>query len=250
LVKKLLSSIFEKKSKDYKPEHYTIDLHSHLIPGIDDGVKTLDESIQIIQGIKNLGFNKIITTPHIMAHRFLNTKEIILDGCEKLKQELKNRNIDIELIASAEYYFDENFLELIENDDLLYFGKDKYVLFELSYTNKPFGLEQTIFNLLSKGYRPILAHPERYSYFSSNFSKYDKLKQSGVRFQINLNSLIGFYGKKPKAAAKYLSDNGLIDFVGSDIHGEKYLDSFGKAVFAKETHELFEKNSIKNYKLV
>ena len=248
MVKKLFSSFFDKKEKR-KPEYFEVDLHSHLIPGIDDGVKTLEESISIIKGLKDLGFKKIITTPHIMSHRFPNTKEIILDGCEKVKEELSRQNIDIKLEASAEYYFDEHFLELIEKDDLLHFGKEKYVLFELSYTSKPFGLEQTIFNLLSKGYRPILAHPERYSFFNSNFSKYDKLKNSGVRFQINLNSLVGFYGKKPKAAAKYLSDNALVDFVGSDIHSQRYLDSFSKAVFDKQTHELFEKNNIKNYKI-
>lgn len=248
MVKKIFS-IFKKSSKDFKPEYFTTDLHSHLIPGIDDGVKTLDESIEIIKQLKDLGFTKIITTPHIMAHKYKNTREIILNGCQLVKEELKKREIDIELVASAEYYFDENFLELIEKDDLLFFGKDKYVLFELSYTSKPFGLEQTIFNLLSKGYRPILAHPERYSFFSSNFSKYDLLKESGVRFQLNLNSLYGFYGKNTKAAAKYLVENALVDFVGSDIHGERYLDFFSKAIFEKETHELFEKNSIKNYKL-
>ena len=249
MVKKIFSSLFKNSSKKNLPENLSIDLHSHLIPGIDDGVKTLEESIEIISKLKELGFNKIITTPHIMSHRFPNTKEIILNGLEIVRRELKNQNIDIELEAAAEYYFDENFFNLIEKNDLLTFG-DNYILFELSYINKPFGLEQTIFKLLSKGYKPILAHPERYSFFSSDFSKYDKLKNTGVRFQLNLNSTVGFYGKKPKKAAKYLVDNGLVDFVGSDIHSKRYLDSFSKAVYTKETHELFEKNKIKNYKLI
>lgn len=229
------------------PDGLSVDIHSHLIPGIDDGVKTLNESIEIISSLKEQGFKKLITTPHIMWHRFPNTKEIILNGCKIVNEELKRQNIDIEVIASAEYFFDENFLELIEKESLMPFGKKKYILFELAYTSKPFGLEQTIFNLLSKGYRPVLAHPERYSFFNSNFETYDKLKQSGIRFQININSLVGFYGKKPKAAAKYLSKKGLVDFVGSDIHSMKYCDSFNKAIYTKQVKELFENNRIMNH---
>ncbi|PLY04747.1 MAG: capsular biosynthesis protein [Arcobacter sp.] len=246
----MFSKLFKSLNKtDFNISEYcTTDLHSHLIPGIDDGVKTLDESIEIISSMKELGFKKLITTPHIMYHRFRNTKEIILDGCKKVKEELQNRNIDIEVQASAEYYFDENFLELIEKDELLPFG-DNYILFEMSYTSRPFGLEQTVFNLLSKGYKPVLAHPERYSFLNSSLEKFDKLKDSGLRFQLNLNSLIGFYGKNPRIAAKYLSEKGLVDFVGSDIHSMKYFDSYKKAVCTKQIKELFENNKIKNHKI-
>ena len=247
MFKKILSSL-KSPNIGALPMNYNTDLHSHLIPGIDDGVKTLEESIEIISKMKNIGFNKIITTPHIMSHRYKNTKENILSGCEKVKKELKKQNIDIELEVAAEYYFDEHFLDLIEKDDLLIIG-DAYVLFELSYTSKPFGLEQTIFNMLSKGYKPILAHPERYTFLYSNLGKYDKLKDSGVRFQININSLVGFYGKKPKKAAEYLVKNGLVDFLGSDIHAMKYFDSFSKAVYSNKIHEIFESNKIKNQNL-
>lgn len=224
---------------------YTIDLHSHLIPGIDDGVSSLEESIEIISGMKELGFTKLITTPHIMHHRFPNTKEIILSGFKRVKKELEYRKIDIVLEAAAEYYFDEYFLNYIENKSLLTFS-DNFVLFEMSYTSKPFGLEQTIFNLLSKEYKPILAHPERYSFLYSDMSKYDKLKNSGVYFQINLNSLLGFYGKKPKQAANYLVDNGMVDFIGSDTHSMKYLQSFEKGIKSDLVERIFENNRIKN----
>jgi len=244
MLKKLFSGL-SKKSDNSILEYYTTDLHSHLIPGIDDGVQTLEESIDIISSLKELGFKKLITTPHIMAHRFPNTKEIILNGLQKVNEELQKQNIDIEIEAAAEYYYDENFFNLIEKEDLLSFGKN-YVLFELSYTQKPLGLEQTIFNLLSKGYKPILAHPERYSYLYSNPEKYEKIKNTGVRFQINLNSLIGFYGKKPQKAAQYLLENKMIDFVGSDTHSMRYYDSFKEAVYSKLAHEVFEKNKIKN----
>lgn len=241
-------SFFKKSNKKLSnsiTDYYSTDLHSHLIPGIDDGVKTLEESISIIKRLQSLGYKKLITTPHIMAHRFPNTKEIILNGLEIVKQELKNQNIDIELEAAAEYYYDENFLNLIEKEDLMTFG-DNYVLFELSYTQKPFGIEQTVFNLLTKGYKPILAHPERYSYYHENLQKLHKLKDAGLRLQLNLNSLVGFYGKKPKKTGQYLVDNALIDFIGSDTHGMNYVDSFSEAIYTENAHDIFEKNRIKN----
>lgn len=244
----MFSKLFGIKSNTDFDLQYTTDLHSHLIPGIDDGVKTLEESIEIISKMKDLGFKKIITTPHIMSHRFPNTKEIILSKAKKVRKELKKRNIDIDFKAAAEYYFDEYFLEQIEKNDLLTFN-DNYILFELSYTLKPLGLEPTIQNLIERGYKPILAHPERYSFLYSDYSKYDKLKSTGVKFQINLNSLIGFYGRNPKKAAKYLVDNAFVDFVGSDIHAMNYFDSFKKAIMSSETSDTFKKNNILNIDL-
>lgn len=248
----MFKNLFSRKSKRVSDksilEYYQTDLHSHLIPGIDDGSQSMSESIEIIKSLKDLGFKKIITTPHIMAHRFPNTKESIKEGLKKLKKELENQDIDIKIKAAAEYYYDENFFELIDKDDLLTFG-DNYVLFELSYTHKPFGIEQTIFNLLSKGYKPVLAHPERYSYYHENLEKFEKLKNTGLRFQLNLNSLVGFYGKKPQKTAQYLVDNGFIDFIGSDTHAMNYVDSFKEAIYTKVAHEIFKKNRIKNYAL-
>lgn len=243
----MFSKLFSKiKSKKHKlSECYTTDIHSHLIPSIDDGVKTLDESISIIKEMHSLGFKRIITTPHIMNHRFPNTKETITSGYEKVKKELIKRDIDIRLEMAAEYYYDEHFIELVRKKDLLTFG-DNYVLFEFSYTTKPFRIEQTVYELLSLGYKPVLAHPERYSYYSSDYKKYDSLKDLGLLFQINLNSLNSFYGKKPKKAAEYLVDNNLVDFVGSDIHAMKYFDSLKKFTQTSKLKEVFQKNQIKN----
>lgn len=237
-----------KKTQHTLPEFYTTDLHSHLIPGIDDGVKTLEESISIIKELKDLGFKKIITTPHIMSHRFLNDKEIILSGLETVREEVVKQNIDIKISATAEYYFDEHFIELIRNKDLLTFGEN-YVLFELSYTTTPLGLEQIVFELLNAGYKPVLAHPERYTFYSSTPEKYHTLKDLGLLFQLNLNSLNQFYGKKPKQAAKYLVDNSLIDFIGSDIHAMKYFDSFKEYIQKVGLDEIFQKNQIRNYSI-
>lgn len=243
----MFSKLLDKfKKKDFNLENfYTTDLHSHLIPAIDDGVKTLDESIEIIKNMKELGYKKIITTPHIMSHRFPNKKKTILSGYELVKEELLRQNIDIQLEVAAEYYYDESFLEKIRKKSLLTIG-DNYVLFELSYTTRPFGLEQVAYELLENGYKPILAHPERYTYYSNSLESYDSLKDMGLLFQINLNSLNSFYGKKPKIAAQYLVNNSLVDFVGSDIHSMKYFNSFKSFINSGKLSEVFEKNQIKN----
>ena len=243
----MFSKLFKNftKKKFNLEDFYTTDLHSHLIPAIDDGVKSLEESVEIIKSMKALGYKKIITTPHIMNHRFPNRKDNILAGYELVKNELSKQNIDIEFEVAAEYYFDEYFIEKIREKDLLTFG-DNYVLFELSYTSTPFGLEQVVFELLQNGYKPILAHPERYTYYSSSLEKYHALKDLGLHFQINLNSLHKFYGAKPKLAAEYLVNNGLIDFVGSDIHAMKYFDSLKSFMSTGKLSEVFEKNQIKN----
>ncbi len=164
---------------------------------------------------------------------------------ELVKEELLKQDIDIELQVAAEYYFDEGFLEQIRKKDLLTFG-DNYVLFELSYTSNPFGLEQVVFELLQNGYKPVLAHPERYTYYSNSLEKYSGLKDMGLLFQINLNSLHKFYGNKPKIAAEYLVNNGLVDFVGSDIHSMRYFDSLKSYMKSGKLKEVFEKNQIKN----
>ncbi len=242
MLKKILGKFLD--FKEEIPLLHQSDLHSHLIPSIDDGVKDLHDSIDIIKQFEELGFSKIITTPHIMSSRFPNSRENIYQGYNLLKEELYKQNIKIELQVAAEYYYDEYFLSLIEKKDLLTFG-DNYILFEFSYHYKPFELEQTIFKLISAGYKPILAHPERYSYYSTK-EHYEKLKDLGLLFQINLISTQGFYGKNVKKSVEKIIDLGLVDFIGSDTHNQNYMDIFSKALKSKKYLEIMEKNSIKN----
>jgi len=243
MVLRLLKSLTK---RNYNlPDFYTTDLHSHLIPGIDDGVKTLDESIDLIKQLKSLGLKKLIVTPHIMEHRFPNTIKTIRDGYELVKAEVLKQKIDIDLQIGAEYYYDENFINQIRKKELLTFS-DNYVLFEFSYIHKPFGLEQIVFELLNAGYKPILAHPERYKYFSSNPQNYKSLKDLGLFFQVNINSFNNYYGKKAQKAANYLHDNGLIDFLGSDTHNQKQFNSLKSFVKTSKFQEINIKNKIKN----
>ena len=243
MLSNLLKTFSNKQKK--VPDFYTTDLHSHLIPNIDDGSKSMTQSIEMIKELKNLGFKKLITTPHTMSHRFPNTKDDILRNFDLLKEEVEKQNIDICLEVASEYYYDEHFMELIKNKELLTFG-DNYVLFELSYTTPVFGIEQTIYELLKAGYKPVLAHPERYTYFSQNLEKYNQIKEAGLSFQINVNSTNNFYGKNAKKAVEYLINNGLVDFVGSDTHRPNYVDALKESINSKIFRKIEEKNEIKN----
>ncbi|RLA78566.1 MAG: capsular biosynthesis protein [Epsilonproteobacteria bacterium] len=226
---------------------HRVDLHSHLIPSIDDGVKSLDESISLIRQLQECGFKKIITTPHIMAHRYRNTKETIYEGYEALKNELVRLEIDIELEVASEYYHDQEFLDLIEKGEVLTFG-DKYVLFELSYTVEPFMLRETVYKLREAGYKPVLAHPERYVYYDSA-KQYRELKDMGLLFQINIISTQNFYGKRAKKAVEKIISLGMVDFIGSDIHSQKYMDTFLKSLSSNIYLKIVTKNKIKNNSL-
>jgi len=244
---KKLANVFKPSSSSKKIFHF-VDLHSHLLPGIDDGVKDFDESIEILKNLQELGFTKIITTPHIMHHRFRNTQENILKVYWQLQSKMREHNLRMEVDVAAEYYYDEHFLELIEKRELMTFTEENYILFELSYTIKPIALEQAVSKLLSAGYRPILAHPERYTYYRS-LEDYMRVKDMGLLFQLNLISLDGFYGKSVKKHAEQLVNAGLIDFIGSDIHSQKYVDSFSRVLQSSVYRECLKVNKIRNNKL-
>ena len=241
---KKMASKFLSTSKKKSNSLHTIDLHSHLLPNIDDGVKSLDESVDIIRQLQELGFQKIITTPHIMSHRFPNTKKTITQAYQKLQARLKQEAISLDVEVAAEYYYDEYFVELVEKNELMSFGGN-YILFELSYTVKPFMLEQTVAKLLNAGYKPILAHPERYIYYRTE-EHYRVLKEMGLDFQINIISTQEFYGKKVRKSVEKIIDLGLVDFIGSDIHSQKYVDTFSKSLKSKIYKKIMKKNTIKN----
>jgi tyrosine-protein phosphatase YwqE len=230
--------------KDFKKPHIEVDIHSHLLPGIDDGVKSFEESKELIQDFISLGYKKLIITPHVMSDVYNNSTEIILSKCNELKKYLEMYRIDIKIECSAEYNFDEEFINRIENNDLLPIEK-KYILFETSYYEKPINFENIIFKIQAKGYIPILAHPERYRYFQ-DLEEYNKLKEKGVLFQCNINSFGGFYGKSAKKKFDYLANNNMIDFLGSDAHSKKYLESLKDVLNSKSFSKIFSKLSLKN----
>jgi protein-tyrosine phosphatase len=201
-----------------------VDMHSHLIPGIDDGSKTMEESLELIKRLSSYGLRKIITTPHIMTEYYKNTPEIISMGLEDLRKAVKTEGISIEIEAAAEYYMDEILLEKIKDGErLLTFGEN-YILVETGFINKPQMLLETMFQLEMSGYKPILAHPERYQYLLADKGLLEDLADRKILFQVNLLSLTGFYSKPVKDFTESLLERDLVKFLGTDCHNVRYLD--------------------------
>jgi len=235
----------KKKSNTTIRKPLKVDIHSHLIPSIDDGAKNLDESISLIKGLINLGYEKIITTPHIMSDAYKNSALTIYDGLEILKEKLKEEKLSIEIDVGAEYYLDEGFYDKVKSTNVMSIN-DKYILFETSYLSKPILLEDMIFAISSAGYIPMMAHPERYRYIKDFKSEYKRFKDLGVMFQCNINSFGGYYGVDAKNKALFLSQNGMIDFLGSDLHHIKQIEFLKNVIQTKEYSDIFISNNIQN----
>ena len=215
------------------------DMHSHLIPGIDDGSKSMNHTIGMLRKFKELGFEKIITTPHIMSDYYKNTPEIILAGLKEVREELKRIGLYIEIEAAAEYYFDEQLFDKIKNKELITFNGN-HVLFEYSFSQEPQQINELIFTFQTNGYQPVLAHFERYPYYHGKFDVVEELRAKGVLIQLNLNSLTGHYGAGIKKQARELIDRGLVDFAGSDCHRIEHLHILEANLADKYFHKLLE----------
>lgn len=198
-------------------------MHSHLLPGIDDGSDALENSAQLIRQFQQLGYRKLITTPHIMHDLYRNTPAIIHSKLDELRTYLREQQIDMSIDAAAEYYLDEGLMALLNQPEpLLTFG-DKYVLFETNFMTEPYNLREFIFVATTQRYRLVLAHPERYIYMQNNLDKAEDLLNRGVLFQINLASLTGYYSKAAQQMAFKLIDRGWVHFAGSDCHHAQHL---------------------------
>lgn len=238
-------SLFRKK----KIIPLQVDLHSHLIPGIDDGVKDLEHCFAILYGLKKLGYQKVITTPHIHP-RYPNSPKTILSGLEKVQQLVKSKNLDLEVEAAAEYFVDDDFIRNLEEEQpLLSFG-DRFVLVETSFINKPLAFENILFKMMAQGYRPILAHPERYQYLGGELDWLLELKDMGVSLQVTLSSFVGYYGDMPKKVAEKLLKSGNIDFLGSDLHRISQLEPLGNALRLSRIQRSLEEMGVRNHELI
>lgn len=223
--------------KDLIPDGH-VDFHSHLLPGIDDGAKTFGDTVSLIDGLQKIGMAHFITTPHVMKNVWDNSRESIQEKCSETNAKLSQQG-QVQLHAAAEYLMDGNFNELFKKEKLLTV-KDNYVLVEMSYINPPIQLYDILFDLQVAGYKPILAHPERYLFFHSNFSEYEKLRHAGCAFQLNLLSTIGYYGTNVAETAKKLLKKGLIDFAGSDVHHQHHIGGFSRRLLFKDAAPLKE----------
>ncbi|MEM9981369.1 MAG: CpsB/CapC family capsule biosynthesis tyrosine phosphatase [Bacteroidota bacterium] len=204
------------------------DMHAHWLPGIDDGAKTLEEALQLITSLYQMGYRKLIATPHIMQDYYKNTPAIILEKLTLVKEAVASLPFSITLEAAAEYYLDEWMLRQLQaGSPLLTFG-EKYLLFETAFLNRPPFLEEAIFLMKSQGYQPVFAHPERYVYLWEDATLLDQLYTQGIHLQLNLNSLVGYYDKEAKKLAEQLLIQQRVGFVGTDCHNERHLAALQK----------------------
>lgn len=219
------------------------DFHNHILPGLDDGAKNLDESLNLIEGFKSIGIQKIICTPHVMGDYYPNTPETINKALETVQ-----RVSDIEISASAEYMMDQTFLEIIEQKEILPLI-DNNVLVEMSYFQAPINLHEILFRLQNNAFAPILAHPERYAYYHRNFGKYEDLKERGCKLQLNMLSLSGHYGSGIQKVAFLLLEKGLLDYIASDTHRIDHIEKL-KKIKIKAKHKNLIENLAENNKML
>lgn len=223
-----------------------IDIHSHLLPGIDDGAKDIDNSIELILKMYSYGIKNFITTPHVLGDVYPNSSETIKSKLEEVRKALLAKGyLDIKINAAAEYMLDEQFSKRLEKNDILTL-KDNYILVEMSYFNAPMNLYDVLFEIQLKGYKPVLAHPERYNFYHNELDNYYKLKKAGCLFQLNLLSLTEQYGKNVQQISNKLLKQNLYDFVGTDTHHKNHLQllkKIGTDKNLKKIQHLLKNNS-------
>lgn len=233
-------NFFSKKSQDGEKLFFSTDIHSHVVPGIDDGSPSVERSVELVDSMKKWGLEKLIVTPHVTQDTFENTPEIIAEAYGQLQDGLRGAGIEIDMDYSAEYRVDEMFVDQLEAGLVRRLHGD-FLLVENSYIQEPYNLDQILFQVSMKGFRPILAHPERYIYYYDKRNRYDELHGNGILFQVNLLSLAGYYGKEPKKVAEMLIEKDYVDFVGTDLHRRTHVEVIDKYLTSKDYRRHREK---------
>lgn len=214
------------------------DIHSHILPGIDDGAQTLEESLALVDSMYRHGYRKMIATPHSSEDIYPNDTMTILERRDLLRKAVQEKGIDMQIDAAAEYMIDERFVKMVESGDPMLTIHDNRVLVEMSYLLESPYLHNGLFALQTHGYQPILAHPERYNFYHNTLDKYDELKEKGCLFQLNLIAFSGYYGKHVKKVATYLFEKGMYDYAGSDIHHTRHTNALHSVLQSRVMPEL------------
>ncbi|MFV0606750.1 MAG: tyrosine-protein phosphatase [Niabella sp.] len=244
--------LFSKKKNDQIAVNFATiktDMHSHLLPGIDDGAPDMDTSLHLIEGLKNIGYSKIITTPHIFWDMYKNTPDIVHKKLDEVHIAMKKKGLEIEIEAAAEYYLDEHVDDLLQKKEPLLTFHNNMVLVEFSVLHMSNNMKEVIFDLLMAGYQPVLAHPERYTYLNYNRDVFDELKANGCMFQLNLLSVAGGYGKSVKELATYFLKGNFYSLVGTDMHHTGHLERLKTFTAPPELHDLLSGQELLNPKL-
>ena len=222
------------------------DMHSHLLPGIDDGVQTIEASLELIRGMRELGYQKLITTPHIIWDIFRNTPGIIQEKLVQVQDAVKSEGIDVEIHAAAEYFLDEHVEELLKKKEPLLAISGNKVLTEFSMAFPSMNVKDLLFEMVMMGYQPIIAHPERYVYLQQNKDFYRELKDIGCFFQLNLLSVSGYYGRAVRDLAEYLVNEDYYDLIGTDLHNINHLDALERVVMNSHLKKLMSSDKLIN----
>ena len=225
------------------------DMHSHLLPGIDDGAPDMETSLLLIRGMAALGYKKLITTPHIMWDMYKNTADTIIPKLDLVRREIEKEGLEVELEAAAEYFLDDYVAGLIRDKQPLLTLSKKMVLVEFSLAHHSLSLKEILFEMQMQGYQPVIAHPERYIYLEHSKEFYQELKDIGCLFQLNLLSLSGYYGKSVHDLGMYLIKHDYIDMVGSDLHHPRHLESLGHQLPAATLKKLVDSGRLINGEL-
>lgn len=245
----MLQSIFGRSSVERDLSFIGVDMHSHMLPGLDDGAATIEESIGYFRNMKDWGYHKCILTPHILPGVHNNSPETILPVFERINQELIWANIDLDIAVAAEYMIEEKFIDLLLKEEPLLCMGNKKVLIEMSYVAPSPFIETALFRLNIQGYKPILAHPERYGYYAADFNQYYRLKEMGCTFQLNLLSLSGYYGAPVKKVALRMIKENLISYIGTDLHHHNHVDAIKAFTITKEFYEITKGMELRNQEL-
>jgi protein-tyrosine phosphatase len=225
------------------------DMHSHLLPGIDDGSPDLATSVDMINGLIHLGFKKLITTPHVMQDMYPNKRDDILRRYEILKKHLETERIDVELGVAAEYFLDDNLKKLLaDKEPLLTFG-DNLVLVEFSMASEQYNFKELLFEMQMQSYQPVIAHPERYIYQEKNKDFFEELKSAGYLFQLNIMSLAGVYGKTVNELARYFIKHEYYDIAGTDLHNTHHFSHLQNSSIAHGLKEMLDAGKLMNPQL-
>ena len=223
-----------KRNKEQVKLFYNTDVHCHILPGVDHGSQSMEQSLEMLRAQADMGIKRVILTSHVTAVTFENTRETLTDSFLKLKDAVTDEGLDMELYLSAEYRMDEYFDKEYAADHLIPMPGN-HILLENSFQQELMNLDDLLFDMQVKGYRTILAHPERYPYYSR---RHKQLHNAGARFQINILSFTGYFGEEARDSALWLAKNGLIDYLGSDMHNVKHAYIIMNYLNSKEWKKL------------
>lgn len=232
-------NFFRKKKEDVKLFYHT-DVHCHILPGVDHGAKNIQNGIELLKADMDMGIDRVILTSHVTSETFENTPETLQTAFDTFKEAVKEAGLDVEMHLSAEYRMDDYWQKEYAAGHIIPMPGD-YILLENSFVQELIGSDQMMFDLMCKGYKPILAHPERYPYWAHNRERYEKMHNTNLKFQINILSFTGYFGSSARDTANWLVKNGMVDMLGSDMHNLEHAEIIKDFLRSKEWRKISEK---------